>query len=337
MTTKEAVTEKPPVDDPEQAEMAALWSGGVDDEDDDGPKLDAVEISIEGDKAEVVTAPEAVEEKEPEPAGEPDEGKAELQRQFAAERARAQEAERRAQAEQERAQYAERTAVSANVSMLDTAIANATAMSEKAQAKLAKALEAGDFNSVAAANVEIVDARNALWSLHGQKQTLEAQMRAPPPQQQQALQQPQGDQTENIALGLERGGFPKSAAWVRLHSDLTSDAIGFSRVQKAASIAEMSGLKPDSTEYLNEIERILGMRETSQPAAPTKPTPRPAAPRASAPPTPAPARLDGQTERVSITLTPRQRAMAREMDMTDLEYAKEFYRLQREGKMGANR
>jgi len=324
-----------PTDDAEQAEMAAMWQGEEPEDESDRPNLDGVEVAIEGDKAVVAPA-------EPQEPAADDEGKAELQRQYAVSQARAQEAERREAAERERAASAERTAANASVSMLDSAITAALSAQEKAQDKWAKAMEAGDFRTAAAAQTEIVDARYYVQSLHGQKQAIEAQIQAAARQQQQApQQQPQGNPVEYVASGLERGGFPKSAAWLRAHSDMAADEAKFKKVQAAASYAEnIAGLRPETPEYFDEIERVLGMRqaEKAPEPAPRRETPARAAPSAAAPRTPAPTRLNGQTERVSVSLTPRERSHARDvLCISDEEYAKEKYRLQQEGKLGGGR
>ena len=323
-----------PTDDAEQAEMAAMWQGEEPEDESEAAKLDGVEVAIEGDKA-VLAPPEPQE-----PAAD-DEGKAELQRQYAVSQARAQEAERREAAERERAASAERTAANASVSMLDSAITAALSAQEKAQDKWAKAMEAGDFRTAAAAQTEIVDARYNVQLLHGQKQAIEAQIQAAARQQQQAPQQPQGNPVEYVASGLERGGFPKSAAWLRAHSDMAADEAKFKKVQAAASYAEnIAGLRPETPEYFDEIERVLGMRqaEKAPEPAPRRETPARAAPSAAAPRTPAPTRLNGQTERVSVSLTPRERSHARDvLGISDEEYAKEKYRLQQEGKLGGGR
>jgi len=325
---------KPATDDAEQAEMAAMWQGEEPDDESDRPTLDGVEVAIEGDKAVVAPA-------EPQESAADDEGKAELQRQYAASQARAQEAERREAAERERAAFAERTAANASVSMLDSAITAALSAQEKAQEKWAKAMEAGDFRTAAAAQTEIVDARYNVQLLHGQKQAIEAQIQAAARQQQAPPQQPQGNPAEYVASGLERGGFPKSAAWLRAHSDMAADEAKFRRVQSAASYAEnIAGLRPETPEYFDEIERVLGMRqaEKAPEPAPRRETPARAAPSAAAPRTPAPTRLNGQTERVSVSLSPRERAHARDvLGISDEDYAKEKHRLQQEGKLGGGR
>lgn len=318
--------------DPEQAAAAALFAETPPDEEPENLP-EPVEVKLDEKPAG----------KDEKPAREPpiDDGKAELQRQFAQQRARTEQAEQWARQEQQRALNAEQNAANASLQMLDSALLAAAQASEAARDKYTKAMEAGNFRAAADAQDEIAAARVNYNTYYYQKEALAQQIaQAQQRPQQSPFQHPAQRQiplSETVAEQLARNGSVKSAEWVRAHSDLANDPNQMRKIQSAANYAaDILNIPVESQEYFEEIERQLGLRQ-EQPRQQQSAPLRTAPPRA-APPTPARTNLSGVTERSSITLSPRQRQFARDvLGMSDEAYAKELARGIAEGKVGGTR
>lgn len=88
------------------------------------------------------------------------------------------------------------------------------------------------------------------------------------------------------------------------------------------------GVQVDTPEYFQAVEERIGMRQ----AQPPQTRQSPAAPASRDTPT-----LSNRQQGNTVTLTPEERATARELGMTEREYAIQKHALIQEGKLGTTR
>ncbi len=283
----------------------------------DEKALEPLEITIDGDKVDekpVIAAKPA----EPEL-----EGIETLKRQIETEKT-ARLAAETARRESE-AKVAELSATShaASVDMLNTAIENSGIASSQAKADYQKALEAGDYAKAAEAQERLADVRANLLRL--QERKAEVETRGPAPQQRQVNT---SDPVELAVRGMSR----PSADWVRAHPEFIRDAALTQKMVRADARAFGEGVNRDTPEYFERVEQILGLRE-----APKAPEAKQEAQRVSvgAPVSrDTPSLATGQPKATTIRLSAEERATARDMGMTDREYAIEKAAAIREGQIG---
>ncbi len=280
--------------------------------------LSDAEITIEGDKTEVkeVGSAPVIEKKEP----VAEEGIAELRAQLKAYDDRAKAAERSATEARGQLSALSRNASDATLGMIVSSIESVTGASATARGDYQRAMEAGDYAKAAEAQERMTDARANLLRLQERK----AEVENGRGQIQQQRQAPASD-LERIAGQLS----PASAAWIRAHPEVARD---FSKAERAHYKALGDGIEVDTPAYFEKIETELGMRKAPESRGQTE-TSR--AVSAQAPVTQsAPSLASGQPNRQVVTLTAAERDMAREMGMTDREYAIEKLAAIKEGKMG---
>lgn len=276
-----------------------------------------VDIAIEGDKAEVVEAKPAEPEKPAEPVE--DEGVKALRGQLAAERQRANDAA----AERDRIANQARVEVTdANYQVVLGAIDRATKDGETAEAAYAKAMEAGDYVAAAKAQRLMSKVELALSQLDGVKAQIEANAKRPATEGRvERTRDENADPVESFANSLT----PASATWVRQHPEYVRDASLNKKMLGAHHMALGDGLQPDTPDYFAHVEKTLGIGHNDDGA---KPAPAPATARAGAPSVAAPVSRDtpslasGKPQRQVVTLSPEERAMARDLEMSDAEYAR---------------
>ena len=135
----------------------------------------------------------------------------------------------------------------------------------------------------------------------------------------------------------------ESARWLKQHRDSLDNDKAIRRMFRAHEDAVDDGLKPDSEEYFEFIEKRLGLTDDSEDEAPksrkkevqsddepmsaaAKPSQR------SVPPSPAPVERYGSRPNV-IRLTRAEADTAKMLGMTEKEYAMHKLALQKEGKL----
>lgn len=151
--------------------------------------------------------------------------------------------------------------------------------------------------------------------------------------------QQSGSQLDQIIKAVS----PESARWLRDNRDHLSDDRAIRRMFRAHEDAVDDGIKPDTDEYFEFIEKRLGIVEEPQERAPkkrvqeedaddqpmsaaAKPTPR------QAPPPPAP--VERYSNRPNVVRLSRAEAeTAKMLGMTEKEYAMNKLALQKEGKL----
>jgi hypothetical protein len=139
------------------------------------------------------------------------------------------------------------------------------------------------------------------------------------------------DPVEEFAARLT----PKSAAWIRAHPEYGRPGELRADMIEAHEKAVRGGIRPDTPEYFSYVERKLGIdnpQETesamSEASAPTS--------RRSAPPAAPVSRSGtgtGGTRSNVVSLTRAEREAARDMKMTDREYALQKMALIKDGRL----
>lgn len=148
-----------------------------------------------------------------------------------------------------------------------------------------------------------------------------------------------GSQLDQIIKAVS----PESARWLKQNRDHLSDDRAIRRMFRAHEDAVDDGIKPDSDEYFEFIEKRLGISEPVEEEAPKKRKTEEAAaesamseaakpaPKATQPP-PAPVERYGTRQNV-VRLTRAEADTARMLGMTEKEYAQHKIALQKEGKL----
>jgi hypothetical protein len=302
--------------------------------------MSETEKSIEIDVAEAEKPDVAVEtaekpaEKAVAPEISPEEGIETFKRQLEAEKLARIEAERRAEAAT-RAVYEARGQVEdSNLQIVSNAIDTLKRETEILKANLRNAMAAGDHDAAADAQEAMADAKAKLLQLENGKAAMQEQAKQPrAPIERVAAHDP----VEALASQLS----PRSAAWVRAHPEYARNERLTQKMIAAHNLITADGVQPDTDEYFESVERVLGVQPAQAPAtaaaeapmsAASAPTQRRSSP-AAAPVSRSGNGTGGGRSSTVITLTPQEREMASIMRMSDEEYAKNKHALIREGKL----
>lgn len=252
-----------------------------------------------------------------------------LKAQLAAAQKRAEEAEaKRAEMERLRADDAERharevsqtrqSAVSAEMTAIENALANVE--HERADAKLdySKAMADGDYDAAAEAQAKLADIAIKAQRIKEGKAAIERRAEDA---------RTQADPVEQWASRVSE----KSAAWIRSHPDAVRTPDQQKKLEQAHYLALGNGHQADTDAYFDflnkqlyptkEEQRIDPMHEpaqTRQQSAPAAPVSREGSSQAS------------NASPTRIRLTAAQREIAAACGMTDAEYAKHLVAIQRE-------
>jgi hypothetical protein len=142
--------------------------------------------------------------------------------------------------------------------------------------------------------------------------------------------------------------FPKSREWLRSHPEYVRDAKLNRKMLRAHEDAMDDGIKADTPEYFQAIERTLGITKPptngsgashddpmADAATEVTPTPEQKPQRRAAPAAAPVSRSGGGTgsRPNTVRLTPQEVEMAEMMDMSLEEYARNKVALQKEGKL----
>lgn len=266
--------------------------------------------TIEAEDDVTVVVPEVAKPPDPEPkpldkvaATEPEKPKApaeDLAEQFKAqqqatdrERERATRAERQAAEErkvtaritQER-DAARKGMATRELETINAGINAAETEASAAEAEYQTAFDAGDGKRMAEAQRRMARAEARKLRFDEAKDDIESRQAEPEPKEQPRQTTQPADQFEAYL-----GQFtPKTAGWLREHSEWVSDGKKNARLQAAHYDAVANDITPDSDEYFAHVEQMIGLHEATEPPAKTngaaKPPPTarrgpPAAPPAS--------------------------------------------------------
>ena len=275
--------------------------------------------------AEVVESPAVA---TPAAATDTEEGIKKLKKQLADEQAARVAAEQRAR-EAESGEVKAKTDVQATqLDLVKGAIATVTQSLDVLEGKYAEAAAAGDWAAAAKVQREIGTNSARLLQLENGKTQLE---KAPKP----VMREP-SDPVEQFTANMT----PRSAAWVRAHPDYVRDARLNRKMIRAHEDAIDEGIKPDTDEYFDAIERRLELKQAPPDDAGETEVALSDAARPTSQRSPAPAAApvsrsgNGGGSRPNVVrLSAEQREIAKLNGMTDEEYARQVVALKAEGRM----
>lgn len=293
-------------------------------------------LEIEVEQDEIETPKPVVVEKEPEiePKDEiePDEGIQDLKLKLEQERIARAEAEKQARLADERAYRASNDVHDSNLQLVKNAIETVKSTSENLKRAYAEALSVGDYNK--GAEIQEAMSLNAarLMELERGKAAMES---APPPAAPQPRQP--ADPVEALASQLS----PRSGDWVRRNPQCVTDPRLYQKMVAAHNLAVADGYAPDTDDYFSFIEDTLKINrrqaapkeeaEAEEPmSSASKPTQRRSAPPAA--PVTRSGTPSGQRPNV-VRLTRAEAETARDLGMTEEEYARNKQLLQKEGRL----
>jgi hypothetical protein len=216
---------------------------------------------------------------------------------------------------------------------LSNALTAAQSQLEAAKASAKRAGEAGDFAGQAEAHDQIADARSRIRDAERDIASLdrrvreeqayaERQRQQPPPQQQQ---QPQD---VNQAIESNNQLLPAEKDFLKQHPELVLDTGLNQELSVAHNRALRSGIRRGSDAYFKFVNEFMGfangeateeedaVAEPGKPSIVSAPVSRETSASSSSP--------------TRVHLTPEQREMARSIGVTDMEYAAEVLRLQKD-------
>lgn len=305
-------------------------------------------INLEEDATagSVVVAP-AVAEPAPSPA--PAAGIDELARQLSeTRRNREQWVQHARQKEQEAQQHAaiatqaQERGILVEEVLNETRLKSVTDQLESLRETQQGAYESGDWGKVAGTNVKMAD-------LGGQKAVLEQQQQWLASQRQQHVAQQQYNQqqreqaaataaaapTDPVEATLAKRT-PRTQAFLRQHPELMRSDGSFTRAAVDAHERAMDEkLKVDTDDYFRRVEEILGsggggetrQRQVKDTSARPKGAPTTAAPVSRG------GNVPGQISGSEFVMTPHMRELAEEQGVEPAEWAAQYVRLVREGRI----
>jgi hypothetical protein len=294
------------------------------------------EIEIDFDAVEkAAKEPEIkIEEAKEAPSAEisPEDGIETLKKRFEEERLARIEAERRADAASRAANEARGQVDEGNLQLVTSAIDTLKRETDILKANLRAAMATGDYSAAADAQEAMADAKAKLLQLENGRAALQEQAKNPRIHPQQI---PAYDPVETLASQLS----PRSAAWVRAHPEFARNERLTQKMVAAHNLVTADGMQPDTDEYFESVERILGVQapaaSTAAAEAPmsaaSAPTQRRSSP-AAAPVSRSGTGTGGGSPNV-VRLSADEREMAKMMGMTAEEYARNKLALIKDGKL----
>jgi hypothetical protein len=258
----------------------------------------------------------------------PDEGLKKLQKQLDDEKSARIAAENRAREAAAGEARAKTESHGTQLDLVKSAIASLTQANDALEEKYAAALASQDYAGAAKAQREMSSNEAKLNDLNRGKTAME---NAPKQQPRQA-----DDPVERVASQLTA----QSAAWVRAHPDYARDPAKYRKMVAAHELAMADGFSADTPEYFASVEDTLRIAPARQEVQidvdPSADAARPSTTRSSrqiAPPSAPVSRSGngtGATRRNVVTLTPEQVEMAKMMQMSPEEYAKQVVAIKAE-------
>lgn len=222
------------------------------------------------------------------------------------------------QREQEAVHYASQAQDSQHTAFIN-AIASFERDAEMLETHYANALNAGDNQSAAKIQRQMIQVESRLNQLSSGKEAIEVQLeqsRNRPPEPHPPEYYRQGQQNVDPVAQAISTLSRESAAWVTAHPEVIKDPEYNALMSAAHHSAMKNNIQADTPEYFAHLDKTLGFNKRQQPQRQQKVM------------TAAPVSRGGSANyqsggQVAITLTPEQRAYASEvLDISDEEYAK---------------
>lgn len=262
----------------------------------------------------------------------PEDGIETLKKRFEEERLARIEAERRADAAARMAHEARGQVDEGNLQLVTSAIDTLKRETDILKANLRAAMASGDYSAAADAQEAMADAKAKLLQLENGRAALQEQAKNPRMHPQQI---PAYDPVETLASQLS----PRSAAWVRAHPEFARNERLTQKMVAAHNLVTADGVQPDTDEYFETVERILGVQApAASVAAAEAPMSAAAAPAqrrsspAAAPVSRSGTGTGGGSPNV-VRLSAQEREMAQMMGMSAEEYARNKLALIKDGKL----
>ena len=240
------------------------------------------------------------------------------------------QAESAARAEYERSQRATREVDDTNLTLVTNAIETVRRESEILENNLAEAFSTGDHRQAASIQRQISANEARLLQLETGRDAMKSQPR-------QAAPPPRMDPVEALASTLS----PRSADWVRKHPEYARDPRKMQEMVAAHQLAVARGAEADTDDYFDRVEAVLGVnrqsRNDNDDGDPVSSASAPTRGRIASTPAAPVSRgsngVGGNPRPNVVRLTAAERETARDLGMTNEEYARNKVALQREGKL----
>lgn len=282
-------------------------------------------------REETVEAPQQVEKQ--------DDGVELLRRQLAEKQREAEDA-RRMKTEAERLARQRETEIKTyQVQAEDnklTAFVNAIASFERDAEMLerdyAEKLAQGDYNSAAKLQRQMAQVESRLHQLAQGREALEEKLKVERQNLEYERQNPRIQQMDNdpIEAAIRNVESPTAQAWLRSHKDVLSDPRKQAKMQAAHWDAVAENIPLDSPDYYAFVEqKIYGAAEQNVNKPSTQRSSR--QPMAAAPVSRTPSsQIQRQGGTITGVLSPAERAMARDLGITEEEYLEgKLYEIER--------
>ena len=296
-------------------------------------KDDQIEVEIDDpvvaekeEEIKVITDDDSGADKGP-PVISAEDGIRELRRRLEAEHQGRLEAEHYAKYAREQASRAYEEVGETQFHLVSNALDTVRRDGDILKSQLRDAMNIGDHDR--AAEIQEAMSTNAirLNQLEAGKRDMETRPRQPafnpppPPPPQPAYQDP----LEQIAGAVS----PRSASWIRANKDSLGNERALREMFRAHESAVDHGYAPDSDAYFQFVENRMGISDSRQQAA-SAPVQRKAAPPAA----PVSRSGNGTGSRPNVVrLSSEQQEMAKNLGMTNAEYAAQVVALRKEGKL----
>jgi hypothetical protein len=288
-----------------------------------------LEIEVEDDAPEVVKTEKEV-EVEAKQELEPDDGIKDLKMRLEHERMARAEAEKQAQMAREQAYYASNEVHDTNLQLVKNAIETVKGNNEVLKRAYSEALSVGDYGKTAEIQEALSLNAARLMELERGRSAME---QAPKPQRPEPV-----NPVEALASQLS----PRSAEWIRKNPSCVTDPRMYQKMVAAHNLALADGMQPDTDDYFSFVEDTLKINRRP-PAAKQEvesdddatSSAAKAVQRRTAPPA-APVTRAGNASGQrpgTVRLTRAEAETARDLGMTEEEYARNKMLLQKEGRL----
>ena len=295
-------------------------------------KLSDEDDLLEDEPAQAEEPDEAAEQEEAAAAPPIEEVVEDLKRQIENERRARLDAERKAAAAEQQAASSAAEVDDTNLHLVESAIDTVNQRLNVLKNEYAEALRLGDTRAAADINDDIIDRRSELTQLErGREQMKEAKLRQPVTPQPRSGTVAAEDMVEQLASNVSK----KSGDWIRAHPEYATNPALYRRMAAAHTFVIESGVAPDTDEYFDQVETLLKIKKP--PAAEPEDmggAKRDAAPaRRQASPPAAPVGGGGSDRPGAVRLSAAERETARDLDMTEKQYAEYKAKAIEQGRM----
>jgi hypothetical protein len=261
---------------------------------------------------------------------DPDEGINDLKNKLLEEQKKRFEAENRARDAIQKQYKAQTETEETNYVLVKSAIKTVRGENDVLKSAYKDALAIGDYDKAAEIQDKLTENKLRLAELKKGREYMKAQRQQVRNQAPQV--QMQADPVEAVASQLSA----RSADWVRRNPQFVTDPRLYQKMVAAHNLVTADGVQPDSDEYFDRVETTLNMRRAPEPEREEQDAMSEAAKPAQrrAPPPAAPvSRSGGSTRQNVVRLTRDEAEAARDMGMTEQEYARNKLLLKKEGRI----